>query len=195
MARTYSSGMEFVCNQCGRTFRKRPSRRPKFCSIACYSEWTSSPVEERFLRNLGEATDRGCILWTSTKSHSGYGLISLNDGTGNRLLTHRLAWEIANGPIPEGICVLHECDNRLCVNADHLFLGTRGDNNRDKYSKGREARGEKCRQSHLVEADILAIRSAWARGGKSQRELGAEFGAGQQTIHKIVSRATWSHVR
>jgi hypothetical protein len=91
----------------------------------------------------GEFMDRvmpvpmaGCWLWTGAWTPSrGYGLVR-GEG-GRRTVAHRRSWELHCGPIPAGMKVLHKCDVRLCVNPDHLFLGTLGDNNRDAYDKGR----------------------------------------------------------
>lgn len=68
----------------------------------------------------------------------GYGVIG--EGDKKVHLTHRLSWVYHNGEIPDGLCVLHHCDNPRCVNPKHLFLGTRADNNKDMLNKGR-ARG------------------------------------------------------
>lgn len=75
-----------------------------------------------------------CIEWTGYRDRQGYGRRSIR----RRLfLVHRLAWEEANGPIPDDLCVLHACDNPPCMNPEHLFLGTRADNNADMDAKGR----------------------------------------------------------
>lgn len=76
-----------------------------------------------------------CLEWTGVVNEAGYGRIWVNN---KWVLTHRLAWELMNGPIPDGLCVLHHCDNPPCCNAEKcLFLGTRADNNADREAKGR----------------------------------------------------------
>lgn len=86
--------------------------------------------EGRFWRSV-EKKNYGCWEWIRSPQ-KGYGTIAV-DGT--MIQTHRFSWELHNGNIPKGMCVLHKCDNRLCVNPNHLFLGTRGDNNRDREQK------------------------------------------------------------
>ncbi len=79
----------------------------------------------------------GCYLWTGKKNKNGYGRIKVN---GKEQAAHRVSYAIANGAIPDGMCVLHRCDTPACVNPEHLFAGTVIDNLRDMHAKGR-ARG------------------------------------------------------
>lgn len=83
------------------------------------------------------AIDRGCWLWTAGTRH-GYGAISEGGRGSPMIMAHRFSWEFHFGPIPDGLGVLHKCDNPPCVNPAHLFLGTQGDNMRDKAVKGRD---------------------------------------------------------
>lgn len=98
------------------------------------------------LKNNIALTDQGCWQWTKNKDRLGYGRLKISLGT--RLLfktssAHRFAWELIVGEIPEGMCVLHKCDNRACCNPDHLFLGTQQDNMQDMHKKGRGPKGYK----------------------------------------------------
>jgi hypothetical protein len=102
-------------------------------------------------------TPSGCLEWSGSTDDRGYGRIGIGRKT---FLTHRVAWELANGPIPEGVCVLHHCDNPPCGETEpseaypegHLFLGTRADNNADMSTKGRRRNGREtkthCPQRH-----------------------------------------------
>jgi hypothetical protein len=92
------------------------------------------PVEPRFLARLGEPNERGCREWQGARQPTGYGEITVN---GKSATTHRLAWELAHGPIPTGMCVCHHCDNPPCCEPSHLFLGTHKDNMQDAAKKGR----------------------------------------------------------
>lgn len=94
---------------------------------------TSFDVRERFLIKT-KRMPNGCLEWIGTIGREGYGQTSRD---GRKYSTHRLAWELANGPIPHGFVVCHKCDNRRCVDISHLFVGTQGDNIRDAWSKGR----------------------------------------------------------
>lgn len=133
----------------------------------------------------------GCLLWTGYRIPCGYGEYGYSKT--ERILTHRLAWQIANGPIPEGLCVLHKCDTRAYVNPDHLFVGTRQDNVADMMAKGRVARGEAKRSARLTEADVRRIRTLH-RLGVPRRLLAAHYAMSWDTISDIVSGRRWAHV-
>src|SRR3990167_11106441 len=89
---------------------------------------------DRFWSYVNVAPGDKCWLWNTTPNGSGYGDIYIN---GKLIQSHRFMWEITYGPIPIGLCVLHRCDIRLCVNPEHLFLGTKKDNMQDAISKDR----------------------------------------------------------
>jgi hypothetical protein len=91
--------------------------------------FTGASLAERLRSRLVEDPTTGCHVWTSTLATGGYGRVLVS--------AHRLAWELAHGPIPDGLLVLHRCDNPPCCNPEHLFLGTVADNMADKTAKGR----------------------------------------------------------
>lgn len=91
----------------------------------------------------------GCLEWTGAKKRYGYGTISDLSGSGRKNLpTHRLAWELTYGPIPDGLFICHRCDNPPCCNPDHLFLGTHTENMADMRSKGRHGFAAACAAGH-----------------------------------------------
>lgn len=106
-----------------------------------------TPIAERVRKYSSPANDRGCIEWLGSRDENGYGRVHCG---GTPRLAHRVAWELENGPIPSGLCVLHGCDNPPCINPSHMFLGTQADNMRDMVKKGRQANATKthCKYGH-----------------------------------------------
>lgn len=136
----------------------------------------------------------GCWEWTGAKS-DGYGSLRVSSGgTSAALYAHRLAYEWLRGLIPDGLCVLHHCDNPSCCNPDHLFLGTRTENSADMARKNRSTFGERNPQARLTEKDIREILRRHS-AGESQAGLGREFGVSGSHINGIVHRRFWKHVR
>ena len=140
----------------------------------------------------------GCWEWAGSRLPSGYGRFYPAWRVG--LYAHRTSWEMANDmPVPEGLFVLHKCDNPPCVRPDHLFAGTSGENVRDMHAKGRGgdygSPGESHPNSRLTEEQVIDIRLRWAGGGVRQHELAAEFQVSRGLIGQIVRGTAWSHVK
>lgn len=131
----------------------------------------------------------GCWLWEASLRPNGYGRFGMG-GAGNTEYAHRASWRLYRGEIPTGMCVLHRCDNPACVNPDHLFLGTQGDNSQDKWAKGRGVKGEKASWSKLTEEDVRAIRA----DKRSLAQVAADFDISFQNVGLIKQRKTWAHV-
>lgn len=123
---------DFCACGCGQPLKKAKfaSRQSRFIS----GHNNRQSIEDRFCKNINKLGDDSCWNWTASTGSHGYGTLSVN---GSPKTTHRIAWELANGPIPNGMHVLHRCDNRLCCNPTHLFLGTNLDNIHDRMAKGR----------------------------------------------------------
>jgi hypothetical protein len=171
------------CAHCGATFASSASRA-KYCQQACYLAvvrqrgadgliarfWakvqTDGPIQRA---ELGP-----CWVWTASLIR-GYGQFHLprSGRTQRTVYAHRFAWTLTNGPIPEHLSVLHRCDHPVCVNPNHLFLGTQPDNLADARAKGRLIDGR-----HLLkvsDADVAYIRAHY-RPRENSRELAAQFG-------------------
>lgn len=102
-----------------------------------YNEVMQIAIEERFWRFVAPMMDdRGCWEWSGNRTPKGYGQMA-SHRQGHPVMAHRVSYQIHSGPIPEGMCILHKCDNRSCVNPTHLRVGTYADNTRDMYDKGR----------------------------------------------------------
>lgn len=128
-----------------------------------------------------------CWEWTGHKCRFGYGLFY------GHTRAHRASWELHNGKIPPGMFVCHRCDNPSCVNPEHLFLGTRADNNRDRARKGRSATGERHGLSKLLSGEVAEIRAKRAKG-MSMRKIAGQYGICAASVFKVVHGATWAHV-
>ena len=143
-----------------------------------------------------------CWVWPNGQTTGGYGVIWDRD-RGVSKLAHRVAYEMFIGPIPEGLCVCHTCDNPLCVNPDHLWLGTRLDNNADRGRKGRTVSGEHFRHNptrgsanvgaKLTEDQVRDIRRR-IRGGESNPDIAKIYGVARNTVSQIRTGASWSHI-
>lgn len=166
-------------------------------SCGCMSEETV-PVAERFAAKVDRSGGpEACWPWTGTTCGStGYGKLYV--ARGSIVGAHRVSYEIHCGPIPDGLFVLHRCDNRRCVNPAHLFLGTHIDNMADMVAKGRSTRGptrpEFIRRgdahhgSKITEAQVAAARTRRAAGEKL-RALAVEFGVRPSTLcHRLNGR-------
>ena len=149
------------------------------------------PIAERLWRKVTRAD--GCWLWTGARCPKGYGSIGLGGYKGGHIKAHRLSWQIKNGPIPEGMCVLHRCDVPSCVNPEHLFLGTVAENNRDRERKGRSApvQLERHPNTKLTNAQVLEIYRR-SHEGSALVVLATEYGVSASVIGEIKQGRSWS---
>ena len=131
-----------------------------------------------------------CWKWTGADNGTGYGLVNIGYST---YLTHRVSWELFNGPIPDNKLILHKCDNRKCVNPFHLYLGTYSDNIRDMYKRGRQGdqRGENNCRAILKKKD-LPILKRLREQGLSYRAIGDIFGVHKDTARNAIIGISWN---
>ncbi len=134
----------------------------------------------------------GCLIWNGIVRRDGdYGRLQI----GTKMYSaHRLAYELKHGAIPNGLMVLHRCDVRLCINPDHLFLGSNQENMDDMKAKGRHAprtpRGSRHGHAKLTEEQVLAIRASIG----PQHIIAQQFGVSKPTVGYIRRRQTWKHL-
>lgn len=160
------------------------------------------PMEERFWAKVDKngpipehRPELGpCWQWTASLFPSGYGYFRIDET--RRRAANRVAWELTNGPIPDGLCVLHHCDNPPCVNPGHFFLGTKADNAADMVAKGRSAvpYGELHYNAKLSAEDVATIR-ARLLAGESQSSLSRTFAVGRTQIRRIQHGESWKSVK
>jgi hypothetical protein len=133
--------------------------------------------------------DSGCWEWVGTLNDSGYGVMRNHY---KYVGAHRLSYQQFVGPIPDGMHVLHKCDNRKCINPEHLFVGTNAENVADKVAKGRQRRhhGEKNPHARLTAQDVVAIRAS----GERQKDLAAKYGVTRTCIYDIRVGKSWGHL-
>ena len=144
----------------------------------------------RFWAKVDKSGD--CWEWTAGKDVGGYGSFYLS---GSSIKAHRIAYTITVGDIPDGMCVLHTCDNPPCVQPDHLFIGTYMDNYHDMKAKGRvykgyRQHGESHTHAKLTEKDVIEIRAS----SDPQRAMARRFGVSDMAISKIKLRKSWKHI-
>ncbi len=137
-----------------------------------------------------------CVEWGGARNPNGYGRWTAPTGEHSkhrRWYAHRLVWTVLVGPIPEGMNVLHKCDNRPCVNTDHLFLGTQAENMADMITKGRQnkPKGEANGNAKLTEDQVRAIRA----DARPQRVIAADYGVGKSLVGSIKLHQSWTHVK
>lgn len=146
--------------------------------------------EQAFLDQIGRVPS-GCWEWQGWLDVDGYGRTRL---LGERR-THRAAYRLFCGPIPDGLCVCHHCDNPRCVRPDHLFLGTIADNNADKVRKGRQRTplGERHGIAKLDAESVRSIRRM-AADGVPVLEIARRLGRGETTVRAVLQGRTWGHV-
>ncbi|MRR49333.1 MAG: hypothetical protein EG825_00200 [Rhodocyclaceae bacterium] len=159
----------------------------------------SSPehLARRLANGIDEPREVGCWNWTRITNGSGYGMLKV---AGRMVYAHRLAYELSHGSVPDGLHVIHSCDNPRCINPAHLSLGTRSQNMKECSERGRARipkpikRGEDNGASKLQEVDIRSIRRLLSNGD-TQQSIADRLGVTQRTISDIKLGKKWGHVK
>lgn len=134
-----------------------------------------------------------CLIWSRSTTRDGYGTIRYK---GKTQMTHRLMYELVNGPIPANKVVRHTCDTPPCCNPEHLVLGSVQDNVADRDARGRtdKPKGEKNTSAKLTDKTVLEIRQKYASGKYTQKQLAQEYGVAKSRISDVINRKTWKHI-
>lgn len=171
-----------------------PDLRPASPTATMNSLITQKTVERFWLKVAKSNNPEGCWNWTACLINQGYGRLYSKNTV---LLAHRVSFFLHFGEFDSTLYVCHKCDNRRCVNPDHLFLGTAKDNAVDMVNKGRLVipiqRGERVYSAKLTESSVLMAR-ARNLAGESQYSIAADLGVSQPSISSAITKRTWKHI-
>ena len=150
-----------------------------------FTQLTLSDRESaRFWSKIGIYDGDSCWEWEAGRNRAGYGIVYLQK---KMRMSHRVAWMLANGPIPDGMVICHHCDNPSCCNPRHLFLGSVLDNIHDRDQKGRHAKGKRNGKCKLTDAQIAEMRQCYAAGEGGCVKLARRFSISPAYVWQIVS--------
>ena len=157
-------------------------------------EWRLVPLAQRLQNYIVDAAT-GCHVFQGRIDGKGYAQIKID---GKQVLVHRYLWVQKHGPLTRDQHVLHRCDNRPCVNMEHLFLGNHKKNMEDKVAKGRSGhvlRGamHKRPMAKLNEAQVIEIKSLLARGYR-QADISRDYGVSRNIICDIANGHSWAYL-
>lgn len=147
-------------------------------------------LKSRLLKNK-LVDENGCWIWQRAVFYTGYPQIKIARKTS---YAHRASYEVFKGQIPRGLNVCHKCDIRLCINPEHLFLGTDLDNERDKKSKMRHVYGTKNGRAILNENKVVFIRRLYKTGNFMIKELAIIYNLSPSGMAKVVNCRTWKYL-
>lgn len=187
-----------ICQYCHKEFKTFQSEinkgKAKYCSISCgvsvKNKLNLLPTHEIFFRNISKGIHpNGCWVYSKGKR---YAKICVN---GKTISVHRYSYELYKGQIPDNMVVCHKCDNKLCVNPGHLFIGTQKDNIQDMLSKkrGNHAKGSKHHRTTLTEKQIAHIKKRIISGEKIHN-LKDEYNVSREMLYQMKAGRSWNHV-
>lgn len=151
-------------------------------------------------RLMGKVDKRGpdeCWPWLGATDRDGYGMLAIRkDGRKSTRGAHRIAYEQAYGPIPDGLRILHECDNPPCCNPAHLRVGTDADNSADRDRKGRlgDRKGALNGHAKLTEDQVIGIMARVLTGRETTTEVARDLGVHRTQVQRIMRGTAWAHL-
>jgi hypothetical protein len=155
-------------------------------------ERKKKPAEERFWKYVNKDTGTSCWEWTGCLEIAGYGKLRVN---GKNIKAHRFSYQLHKGEIPDGMFILHSCDNPKCIRPDHLSIGTHAENMRDMINKNRDnkAKGSAAGQAKLTENQVIEIKQKLNLGIK-QKIIAQEYNIDDSNISRIKTGKNWAHI-
>jgi hypothetical protein len=144
-------------------------------------------VKKRLLNKV--KIENECWLWEGCLNHVGYGQSSYRS---KQMTVHRLSWKVFKGDFDSKLCVLHKCDNRNCINPEHLYLGNQCDNMQDAFDRGRKTTKRENHPRAKVTKELSKEIIQHRKSGMSQQKIGDLYGVSQGVISKVVLRLHWT---
>lgn len=162
-----------------------------------HKEWLecAGRQSDRLFARIDRRGDHECWPWTGGVDEDGYGKFQITGGRKRQktVRAHKLVWELANGPVPDGLVIRHSCDNPPCCNPNHLAPGTQSQNRDDCVQRGRQPRGEQHGMARLTADGVRAIRARVA-SGEPYQAIADDYGIETVTVTAIKMRRIWRHV-
>lgn len=194
MSQSSSSDSAQTSNTGTPTTAHASSQNPNQMAAIIPRMYNKKPLRERLYGKFIVHPKTRCWVWTGSRMPTGYGRI----GVGRQVqIASRVSWQVHFGHIPQGMNVLHECDNPSCICPEHLFFGTQQQNMQDKVSKGRQRSGESVPSAKLTERTVWEIRDFFdtiIASDETKAFLAEEVGVTVRHINKILSRQVWKHL-
>jgi len=146
----------------------------------------------RFMRRVHITDIEGsCWLWSGKPESNGYG--RFHAGQGEQWRAHKLSYMLFKGEVPRGNVIRHSCSTPMCVNPDHLSIGTQAQNVQDMVLHGTIARGERCGGSKLTKQLVREIRERHA-AGESGNSIAKTVPVSASAVMRVVKRKSWQHI-